>query len=295
MNDSHGIAKPPPVETDTHRSPLNSLKWSVDCEKSDATSAGLVSGSGQEEQQQMTSLLQTGVCSPERTPPVSGTLKRPLASMAASGTPRRVSSRLSMPGSPADATASSPSGSSPDRKIWMRACNGCGHELHVRRTKCTECGSLQSSKRSIATAKEEAERAATAACAASLLREEAEAAASQLTRIIAAAAPAKAVDTDASVAGPAPSSSAEGEVRVASAVSAQQPSAKAAAAAARAKAFTEAVARLSPDQLLKLRRMRKLRALLAKVPADAKPRAAVPVANPADDAISMLASVACSS
>jgi len=290
MNDSHGIAKPPPVETDTHRSPLNSLKWSVDCEKSDATSAGLVSGSGQEEQQQMTSLLQTGVCSPERTPPVSGTLKRPLASMAASGTPRRVSSRLSMPGSPADATASSPSGSSPDRKIWMRACNGCGHELHVRRTKCTECGSLQSSKRSIATAKEEAERAATAACAASLLREEAEAAASQLTRIIAAAAPAEAIDADACATGPAPSSSAEGEVRAASAVSA-----KAAAAAARAKAFTETVARLSPDQLLKLRRMRKLRALLAKVPADAKPRAAVPVANPADDAISMLASVACSS
>jgi len=293
MNDSHDIAKPPPVETETHHSPLNPLKWSADCDKSDATSVGLVSGSGHEEQQQLTSLLHTGVCSPERTPPVSGTLKRPLASMAASGTPRRVSSRLSMPGSPADAPASSPSGScgsSPDRKIWMRACNGCGHELHVRRTKCTECGSLQSSKRAIATAKEEAERAATAACAASQLREEAEAAASQLTRIIAAAAPAEAIDADACATGPAPSSSAEGEVRAASAVSA-----KAAAAAARAKAFTETVARLSPDQLLKLRRMRKLRALLAKVPADAKPRAAVPVANPADDAISMLASVACSS
>ena len=59
-------------------------------------------------------------------------------------------------------------GSSPGRRIWMRACNDCGNELHVRRTKCTECGSLQSSKRAVAAViEEDAARAATAASAAS--------------------------------------------------------------------------------------------------------------------------------
>ena len=36
---------------------------------------------------------------------------------------------------------------SPERKIWMRPCNECGFELHVRRVRCTECGAPQMSKR----------------------------------------------------------------------------------------------------------------------------------------------------
>ena len=40
------------------------------------------------------------------------------------------------------------------RKIWMRPCNECGEELHVRRTRCTACGATQVSKRAITSTKE---------------------------------------------------------------------------------------------------------------------------------------------
>lgn len=33
------------------------------------------------------------------------------------------------------------------RPIWMRECNECGEQLHVRRTRCTACGAAQVSKR----------------------------------------------------------------------------------------------------------------------------------------------------
>ncbi len=45
------------------------------------------------------------------------------------------------------------------RPIWLRACNECGAELHVRRRNCTECGAVQVSRRS----QREAEAAALAA------------------------------------------------------------------------------------------------------------------------------------
>ena len=40
------------------------------------------------------------------------------------------------------------------RKIWMRPCNHCGEQLHVRRTRCTACGAAQVSKRAMTRAKE---------------------------------------------------------------------------------------------------------------------------------------------
>ena len=38
------------------------------------------------------------------------------------------------------------------RAIWLRSCNHCGVDLHVRRTVCTECGQRQVSKRDLALA-----------------------------------------------------------------------------------------------------------------------------------------------
>ena len=78
------------------------------------------------------------------------------------------------------------------------------------------------------------------------------------------------------------------------------------APAARAHAIAQAIARLSPAGLLKLRRLHKLRVLLTKVPAEAQGVLRAPPAPPAPpstrsaqgkaadaDAIAMLASVAC--
>ena len=56
-----------------------------------------------------------------------------------------------------------------ERKIWLRECPHCGEELHVRRTRCTACGTAQISKRAMTTAKvaadEESTRAETEAAA----------------------------------------------------------------------------------------------------------------------------------
>ena len=84
------------------------------------------------------------------------------------------------------------------------------------------------------------------------------------------------------------------------------PTAAAVAPAARAHAIAQAIARLSPAGLLKLRRLHKLRVLLTKVPAEAQGVLRAPPAPPAPpstrsaqgkaadaDAIAMLASVAC--
>jgi len=85
-----------------------------------------------------------------------------------------------------------------------------------------------------------------------------------------------------------------------------EPTAAAVAPAARAHAIAQAIARLSPAGLLKLRRLHKLRVLLTKVPAEAQGVLRAPPAPPAPpstrsaqgkaadaDAIAMLASVAC--
>jgi len=192
---------------------------------------------------------------------------------------------------------------SADRKIWMRSCNQCGRGLHVRRTRCTDCGSVQASKRAIATIKAEADRVAAAAIDADRLRQEAEEAANQLTRINGTRPPAGAGDSSTSATAVSPDDAlvllaAAPHVPVADGVAQSGTSAPAAAAVAQAKAtaIADALAGLSPVQLIKLRRMRKLRALLSKMPADiAASEGAASSSDLAVDAISMLASVACSS
>ena len=154
---------------------------------------------------------------------------------------------------------------------------------------------MQASKRAMATAKEQADRVSAAAVDAERLRLETEVAADQLTRIIAAAPLANDRGEDVAAASSEhPTMLATPSVTAApSAACAQLPAAV--AAHAKAKAVADAMANLSPEQLTKLRRMRKLRALLAKVPAAISAPVAPRVsASSSDDAISMLASVACS-
>jgi len=240
---------------------------------------------------------------PECTRQEGSACKRPLAVDDADAS-RRVSSRLSVssicaaddaaPSSGDDAPAGEPP---PDRKIWMRACNNCGHELHVRRTRCTECGTPQASKRAIATAKQEADRAAAAAVNADQMRQEAVAAASQLTNIITAAPPADVRDGNTDVAAASPPDAGSSTAPAPSAA-ATAPTERQAAAHTEAKTLADAMAQLSPEQLIKLRRIRKLRTLLSKIPAPVHAAGEPPSASsssPQDDAISMLASVACSS
>ena len=241
---------------------------------------------------------------------------------------RRTSARLSAEpvasplGRGAATSALSP-GLSPglpsDRKIWMRACNQCGQELHVRRTKCTECGALQQSKRA-------AESAVDAGGAAPLhkvrMPKDAERAASSLARIAEGAADAQgAADGAAEGAADASERDAlallavntkqesavrEARPREARPLSAPggSPSTKVSQGAplARSQALAAAVARLPPAARAKLRRFHKLRSLLARLPegvagakadgADGAAEAAG-AAPAAADAISMLASVAC--
>ena len=212
-------------------------------------------------------------------------------------------------GSEMSSTGVSPM-NSPERKIWMRPCNGCGFELHVRRVKCTECGTVQMSKRAYAAAKDEKikeeERATDDMYKQAMAAEEAAEAASQLALICespggtsthvrrAEAAPEESTPNAAAMAAPpAPPSPAHSTSSHASVVS--------------------QLARLTPAQLTKLRRMQKLRTLLTKLPPgvtlprtlatadDAATDGAAAAEAPAPssggssstDAIAMLASVAC--
>ena len=197
----------------------------------------------------------------------------------------------------------------------MRACNMCGHELHVRRTKCTSCGSLQMSKRTMLSANEEKERQERAARDQATMAAEAALAASSLKLI--ATQPSPAVDSAPATADAYALLAVNGTAAAFEAVSSAAivdepaaapagPTAAAVAPAARAHAIAQAIARLSPAGLLKLRRLHKLRVLLTKVPAEAQGVLRAPPAPPAPpstrsaqgkaadaDAIAMLASVAC--
>ena len=260
------------------------------------------------------------VGSPGRTPPIVGTKRSGKFTPA-----RRVAQRTGddcASGAPSPchdgSSTSSPSGAhlalSPDseRKIWMRACNMCGHELHVRRTKCTTCGSLQMSKRMMLTANEEKERQERAARDQATMAAEAALAASSLKLI--ATQPSPAVNSAPATADAYALLAVNGTAAAFEAVSSAAivdepaaapagPTAAAVAPAARAHAIAQAIARLSPAGLLKLRRLHKLRVLLTKVPAEAQGVLRAPPAPPSTrsaqgkaadaDAIAMLASVAC--
>lgn len=184
--------------------------------------------------------------------------------------------RQRAPGAAADVEPPSPD----HRKIWMRPCNECGHELHVRRTKCTECGSIQTSKRTMLQAKEDKSKADERAYEEAQVREEEQEAASQLALIIEASSPERAASMKRASA------------------RASKTTASSPAAARKAAALAASLKRLSPEQLAKLRRMHKLRALLSKLPPGvtlpAKPSLGGQPASSVDaDAIAMLASVAC--
>ena len=262
------------------------------------------------------------VGSPGRTPPIVGTKRSGKFTPA-----RRVSQRTGddcASGAPSPChDGSSTSGAhhlalSPDseRKIWMRACNMCGHELHVRRTKCTSCGSLQMSKRTMLSANEEKERQERAARDQATMAAEAALAASSLKLI--ATQPSLAVDSAPATADAYALLAVNGTASDFEAVSSAaivdepaaapaEPTAAAVAPPSRARAQCRrirlAIARLSPAGLLKLRRLHKLRVLLTKVPAEAQGVLRAPPAPPSTrsaqgkaadaDAIAMLASVAC--
>mmetsp|Transcript_49012 Transcript_49012/g.127939 ORF Transcript_49012/g.127939 Transcript_49012/m.127939 type:complete len:281 (-) Transcript_49012:294-1136(-) len=189
-------------------------------------------------------------------------------------------------GAEAEAPAASPDSA---RKIWMRPCNGCGVELHVRRTKCPDCGSVQLSKRAALSAKEAAAREAVEAQEQARLAVEAEIAASSLKLIAQAPKAAEpAMDASALPKGMPVSPSAQLPSPMASAAPTSE-SGTAGTAAARAQAISAAVAKLTPEARTKLRRLHKLRALLANVPASMRSAAD----SGADaDAIAILASVA---
>lgn len=191
---------------------------------------------------------------------------------------------------------------SPERKIWLRPCNGCGFELHVRRTRCTACGVEQVSKRAALNAKEEAARAERQQLEAQRMAQEAEDAASSLKAISQLPSPAKPVVAAAAAAVAADEDEAPpaAEAPVIAAPETTGPT-SAAATATRAQAISAAMARLSPEARTKLKRLHKLRALLANVPAGVQAtlgasgvmRAAASGGGASDDAIAMLASVAC--
>jgi len=183
------------------------------------------------------------------------------------------------------------SATSPERKIWMRPCNDCGFELHVRRVRCTSCGAVQMSKRAFAAAQEEKLRTDDRANVEAKATEakqvrvtaEAQEAASQLALIAEASSDVSAAPAATGAAAAATSS-----------ISPTSP-------VASSPSVVSALARLTPEQLTKLRRMQKLRALLNKLPPGVKlpPRPAQRSSQASDaapatsDAISMLASVAC--
>ena len=125
---------PPPVETETVRAPSPT-------HYSGAESDGEKSVNESESSQP----------SPVPTP-LGSSLAGKRARQADVGTP----SRNVAPKTEAAALAGD---GNPERKIWMRPCNECGFDLHVRRTKCTECGAVQMSKRAAEHAKVTAERA----------------------------------------------------------------------------------------------------------------------------------------
>ena len=214
--------------------------------------------------------------SPGRTPPAS-LAKRSMP--ASHDTPRRVAARREF----GEASPTSSSAGSPNRKIWMRPCNDCGHELHVRRTKCTECGSMQTSKRTLAATKEEEERTQEEEATAARLLAEAEAAASQLALIAETMPPPQPGHRDAAALLSAQLADSSSSAPVPAAGSMPD-------AAKRAKELAEAVKHLKPEQLTKLRRLFKLKALLAKVPKGVSSGAS---AGEAADALAQLASVAC--
>ena len=161
------------------------------------------------------------------------------------------------------------------RQIWMRSCNHCGMQLHVRRVRCTGCGQTQMGKKAWAAQQEEKKRAEAlgidaldadvpSPSKATRVTRDAQAAASQLALI---ASPNK------------PETAGEAE---------------AAGEEADSVDVASRVARLSPEQLLKLQRMTKLRALLARLPPDVKLASARAASTAsAADPIAMLASVAC--
>ena len=213
------------------------------------------------------------------------------------------------------------------RKIWMRPCNECGHPLHVRRTRCTECGSAQTSKRTILAMQEEVHRAEQrekeAAALAQLKeaqKEEAQAAASQLALIFEAGASTQ--STPAGLGSPNPFKAGGSAAPAPPLPSPHHAKAGASAASASAGAGAAAGAaaapwaHLSPERLLKLRRLHKLRRLLQRLPpgvhlpdnpvaAEPSEQAGTPRVRrsarspgggepqPEADAIAMLASVAC--
>lgn len=279
---------PPPVETETVRAPSPT-------HYSGAESDGEKSVNESESSQP----------SPVPTP-LGSSLAGKRARQADVGTP----SRNVAPKTEAAALAGD---GNPERKIWMRPCNECGFDLHVRRTKCTECGAVQMSKRAAEHAKVTAERAVIEALDEEQLRKEAETAASQLTKIFAAAPalppppPPPPADTRlaADMSMPPPSK--------AVVPAASQPKQSSSLPPAKVAAQKAAYAALSEEGKLKLQRLLKLRALLNSVPKSCheelrelgrKKRAAAaatttkasaarsPATAAAADAIAMLASVA---
>lgn len=240
------------------------------------------------------------------SPGAGSTLPSPSGAFAAAATPN--STAFSPSGS-----VGTPSASSPDRKIWMRACNGCGFELHVRRVRCTSCGEMQMSKRAYAAALEEKRTAAEKAdeeVALAYTSAEAQAEA----QAAAEAEEAEAASSLALIASPAkkaPPARADAAAAAAGAstvnVADDQPtSLPPTSPAPSSSSVVSQLARLTPEQITKLRRMQKLRALLAKLPPGTQLPASAgrpaPAAGsssssaahaPSADAIAMLASVAC--
>ena len=145
-------------------------------------------------------------------------------------------------------------------KAWLRACDGCGSALHVRRTRCTCCGAPQLVKRAMATfCSEEGSHSHMVAASA-----ESEAAAIGLASIC-QEQPARSAATGA----PPPTSSEA------------QPGEARPAVAAPCRPRT-----LTPELRVKLMRLHKLRLLLSVPPL--RPQNSVP--SPAG--MSILASVA---
>ena len=230
-------------------------------------------------------------CDEEQGSEVKGTssLKRPLAMdkklrrVRGRGLTAQDLALESMPSSGDDV-----SDSRADYNVGMRSCKDCGHELHVRRIRCTDCDSVQVSKHAIAIAKAEADGVTAAAFDIDRCHREAEAAASQLTSMNASVVSradlddhgAKVASQGAAVTLPAVASfvpvaynahSGNAAALACDAWPVSWVGVPATGTKAKAHAITlaaVALAKLSPEKLIKFHRMRKLRALLSKVPAN---------------------------
>lgn len=216
-----------------------------DDEKNDDPSCGMPAPLGQE----------------DLTTPMPGVYKRPrrIDNTPDARQPRRQMPRLSpAASSPGCSEGAAASSEGAERKIWMRACNGCGVELHVRRTRCNSCGAVQTSKRALATAKAEADAKEAQVVAEARTRVEAEAAALGLASFAEAKASEASSASALAMLASGASSSAGGTAQR-SGLSAQ---------------VRAMLSKLPPETLLKLRRLHKLRGLLNRASKDAPPDAA---------------------